>query len=191
MQVLDQATGPYNIGWWYLGPEYFECTGSMIITALKRSLRRLCFYRFVSVHSGGCPGKKAPLQGDPPPRRPHSKETPLQGDPPSKGTPSKETPLQGDPPSKGTPSKETPLQGDPQGDPPQRKPPQRRHPPSGGSDPGPHPRGTLRGIRSRPTPKGEIEGGQDQTPPTTTTAVGGTHPTGMHTCYLVLSHLFI
>ena len=32
----------------------------------------------------------------------------------------------------------------------------------GGSDPGPHPRGKLRGIRSRPTPKGEIEGDQIQ-----------------------------
>ena len=28
--------------------------------------------------------------------------------------------------------------------------------------PGPHPRGKLRGIRSRPTPKGEIEGDQIQ-----------------------------
>ena len=34
-----------------------------------------------------------------------------------------------------------------------------------GSDPGPHPRGKFRGIRSRPTPKGEIQGDQDQTPP--------------------------
>ena len=33
------------------------------------------------------------------------------------------------------------------------------------SDPGPHPRGKLRGIRSRPTPKGEIEGDQIQPPP--------------------------
>ena len=32
----------------------------------------------------------------------------------------------------------------------------------GGSGPGPHPRGKLRGIRSRPTPKGEIEGDQVQ-----------------------------
>ena len=31
-----------------------------------------------------------------------------------------------------------------------------------GWDPGPHPRGKLRGIRSRPTPKGEIEGDQVQ-----------------------------
>ena len=30
------------------------------------------------------------------------------------------------------------------------------------SDPGPHPRGKLRGIRPRPTPKGEIEGDQVQ-----------------------------
>ena len=34
---------------------------------------------------------------------------------------------------------------------------------------------------------GEIEGDQDQTPPPTmTTAAGGTHPTGMHSC-LILS----
>ena len=32
----------------------------------------------------------------------------------------------------------------------------------GGSGPGPHPRGKLRKIRSRPTPKGEIEGDQVQ-----------------------------
>ena len=32
----------------------------------------------------------------------------------------------------------------------------------GGSDPGPHPREKLRGIRSRPTPKGEIQGDQVQ-----------------------------
>ena len=30
----------------------------------------------------------------------------------------------------------------------------------GGGAPGPHIRGKLRGIRSRPTPKGEIEGDQ-------------------------------
>ena len=44
----------------------------------------------------------------------------------------------------------------------------------GGSDPGPHPRGKLRGIRSRPTPKREIEGDQIQ--------ADGTHPTGMYSC---------
>ena len=32
----------------------------------------------------------------------------------------------------------------------------------GEGPPGPHPRGKLRGIRSRPTPKGKIEGDQVQ-----------------------------
>ena len=93
----------------------------------------------------------------------------------------------------------------------------------GGSGPGPHPRGKLRGIWSRPTPKGEVEGdlaggcvcsrgclipgGSDPggmpaprgvsapggsargggvwRPPSsvTATAAGGTHPTGMHSCF--------
>ena len=38
---------------------------------------------------------------------------------------------------------------------------------------------------SRPTPKGEIQGDQDQfphPPPPTTTAAGGEYPTGMHSC---------
>ena len=35
-------------------------------------------------------------------------------------------------------------------------------PSPGGGSPGPHTRGNLRGIRSRPTPKGEIEGDQVQ-----------------------------
>ena len=39
---------------------------------------------------------------------------------------------------------------------------------------------------SRPTPKGEIKGDLVQFPPITATAVGGTHPTGMHS-YLKLS----
>ena len=34
--------------------------------------------------------------------------------------------------------------------------------PAPGGAPGPHPRGKLRGIRSRPTAKGEIEGDQVQ-----------------------------
>ena len=113
-------------------------------------------------------------QGDPP-----AKETPCQGDPPAK-----ETPCQGDTPL-------LPRRPLFQGDPLPRRPPfqwdplPRRHPQAynqgggeikgdqiqahtqggnwGGSDPGPHPRGKLRGIRSRPTPKGEIEGDQIQT----------------------------
>ena len=71
----------------------------------------------------------------PPPRRP-----PCQGN----------LPCQGDPPTKETPTKETPLQAHTQGG------------NWGGSDPGPHPRGKLRGIRSRPTPKGAIQGDQIQ-----------------------------
>ena len=40
-----------------------------------------------------------------------------------------------------------------------------------------------RGLVSRPSPKGEIEGDQVQPPPNPmATAAGGTHPTGMHSC---------
>ena len=65
-----------------------------IITARKRSLRRSCFYRCLSVHGGGSPCRRSPCQA-PPAGRPPGKETPpWQGDPPGK-----ETPRQGDPPS--------------------------------------------------------------------------------------------
>ena len=50
---------------------------------------------------------------------------------------------------------------------------------SGGS-PGPQPNGKLRGIWSRSTHKGEVEGSWPGPP--TATAAGGTHPTGMHSC---------
>ena len=50
------------------------------------------------------------------------------------------------------------CQGDPR--PAKETSPAKETPPSG-----PHPRGKLRGIRSRPTPKGEIEGDQIQSPP--------------------------
>ena len=108
-----------------------------IVTARKRSLRRLCFYRCLSVHSGGGSASvhagRPPCQGDPP--EPLARETPLQGD-----TPARESPLPGRPPcQRDPPARETPF------------------PP-----PGPHPRGKLRGIRSRPTPKGEMEGDQIQ-----------------------------
>ena len=81
------------------------------------------------------------------PRRP-----PCQGDPPCKGDPPpRKPPCQGDPP----PAKEiSSCQGDP--------PLLRRPPCLGDPPPGPHPGGKLRGIRSRPTPKGEIEGDQIQ-----------------------------
>ena len=91
-------------------------------------------------------------------------------------SPAKETPLPGRPPCQGDPltdfpARETPHQGEP---PHQGDPLLRRHPP-----PGPHPGGEIegdqiqahtqggkfRGIKSRPTPKGKIQGDQDQTPP--------------------------
>ena len=60
---------------------------------------------------------------------------------------------------------------------------------AGGRSPGPQPRGKLRGIWSRPTPMGEVEGdlaggacsgGNPPPPSVMATAAGGTHPTGMH-----------
>ena len=124
-----------------------------IFTARKRSFRRLCFYRCLSVHGGVCLSA--------------CWETP-QGDPPAR---------------------ETPLP---------RRPPFSRPTPRGklrGIRSRPTPKGKIEGIRSRPTPKGEIKGDQIQAhtqggnsggsgpdPPQTTTAAGGTHPTGMHSC---------
>ena len=83
---------------------------------------------------------------------------------------------------------------------------------SPGGSPGPHPRGKWRGIWSRPTAKGEIEGGiwfrptakgeiegdlvwggacsrgcLVKTPPRTATDAGCTHPTGMHS-FLIYMH---
>ena len=66
---------------------------------------------------------------------PPGKETPLRRRPPRKEAPPS-------PPEGGTPQEGDPLQGDP--------------------PPVPHPRGKLRGIRIRPTPKREIEGDQIQ-----------------------------
>ena len=55
--------------------------------------------------------------------------------------------------------------------------------------PGPYPGGKLRGLArgvSRPTPRGVSQHALGQTPPHThmATAAGGTHPTGMHSCFL-------
>ena len=142
------------------------------------------------------------MLGDPPPGRP-----PCQGDPPPRETPTRETPCQGDPLPKRPPSRPTPK-GEIEGDQVQahtqggnsggirsRPTPKgeiegdqiKAHTQggnSGGSDPGRHPRGKFRGIRSRPTSKGVIQGDQDQPPlPRMTTAAGGMHPTGMHSCF--------
>ena len=67
-----------------------EC---ILVTARKRSLRRLCFYRCLSVHRGD---GEPPLDGGTPPRmenppwmeEPRRMETPLDGDPPRWRTPS-------------------------------------------------------------------------------------------------------
>ena len=108
------------------------------------------------------PAKETPL-----PIRPPCQETPLPRRPPQEGG----TPCQRIPP-KETSKKEAPCQGDPlEGEPPKKKapPPKKEEPPTKetppkkeGPPPGPHPRGKLRGIRSRPTPKGEIDGDQIQ-----------------------------
>ena len=124
-----------------------------------------------SVHRGGLPqcmlGYCHPQEGGTPwPRRPPQKETPQEG-----GTPShqKETSQEGGTPQvRRPPRRRHPCQGDP----PPRRPPGRRTPkkeappaketPQEETPPGPHPRRKLRGIMSRPTPKGEIEGDQIQ-----------------------------
>ena len=132
-----------------------------------------------------------PLTDLPARETPHQGEPPHQGDPlprrhPPPGRPPHRPPCQGDPltdlPARETPhTRETPCQGDTphQGDPPVKETPSRPTPRGeiegggqvqahtqggnwGGSDPGPHPRGELRGIRFRPTPKGEIKGDQIQ-----------------------------
>ena len=134
---------------------------------------------------GGTPRKKnLPCQGDPPakeaPHRkenPPAKETPQKENPLPRRPPTKETPHQGDPPCQGDPlgrrhppgKKNAPCQGDPLGrrtplprrppgkvNPLPRRPPREEGTPQEGEPPpGPHPRGKLRGIRSRPTPKGD------------------------------------
>ena len=90
------------------------------------------------------PKKEAPPQKEAPPRRRHppAKETPWEGDPLQRRPLGRRPPCKGEPPS--PPAKETP---------PKKEPP----PPTG-----PHPRGKLRGIRCRSTPKGKIEGDQIQ-----------------------------
>ena len=144
-----------------------------------------------------------PLQGDPPPRRPPRRPPPRRspiGDPPSKKTPPPGSHLGGK--LRGIRSRPT-AKGEIEGDQIQAH---TKGGNSGGSDPGP--RGKFRGIRSRPTPKGEIESDQIQAhiqggnwegsdpgphprgkfrgirfrPPLMTTAAGGKHPTGMHSC---------
>ena len=113
-------------------PLFFTCS-SQIFTARKRSLGQGNIFAPVCHSAQGGSASEPPARETPLPGRP-----PCQGDPPAK-----ETPCQGNPPAKETPLPRRPL--------PRRPPP-----------PGRHPRGKLIGIRSRPTPKGEIEGDQIQ-----------------------------
>ena len=149
----------------------------VLIITRKRCLRRLCFYRCLSVHRGALPQcmlgdpparetpwkppGRPPCQGDPLPGRPPCQGDPLPGRPPARETPYQGDPLTGRPPARETPSaRETPLPGRPlppcQGDP---FPPARETPLCQGDPcPGPHPWGKLRGIRSSPHLRGKSRG---------------------------------
>ena len=168
-----------------------------IITARKRSLRRLCFFHLSVSHSvhrrgwypsmpcsrsqgggGWYPSMLCGFLG------PHLGEVEDLARRVSRPTPKEE--VEGDlargvsRPTSGGISRLTP----------------------GGGSPGPHPKGKLRGIWpgglqahtpgvSRPTPQGGLQAHtqgvlsqhalrQTPPPPPTATAAGGTHPTGMH-----------
>ena len=101
-------------------------------------LRRLCFYRRVSVHRGVYPSMHCRRYPSIPLSRPTPKGE-IEGDQVPGPRPRGKW--------RGIRSRPTPK-GEMEG----------------GSDPGPHPRGKWRRIRSRPTPKGEIEGDQIQAP---------------------------
>ena len=106
----------------------------MIITARKRSLRRLCFYRCLSVHGGGClpqcmlgchPPEADPPGADTPPEQtlPRGRHPPGSRHPPEADTPQEaDTP----PRSRHPWSRHTPLEADPPGadmPPPQKQTP--------------------------------------------------------------------
>ena len=55
--VYGEGTDPFQVA--DLKPIFCKCfqkSSKKIFTVCKRSLRRLCFYRCLSVHVGGCPG---------------------------------------------------------------------------------------------------------------------------------------
>ena len=147
-----------------------------IFTARKRSLWRLCFYRYVSGHrgegmcypstpcsrsrgGGGIPVCLAGLQA-------HTQGGSLGGFGGGVSRPTPKAKLRGiwsRPIAKGEVEGDL-FQAHSQGG------------SWGGSGPGPHPRGKLRGI----WPGGCLLRGWR--PPVTATAAGGMHPTGMHSC---------
>ena len=71
--------------------------GKWIITARKRSLRRLCFHRCLSVH-GEVSLTETPLDRDPPGQRPPWSETPSGQRPPRTETPPEQKPPGQNPP---------------------------------------------------------------------------------------------
>ena len=154
-------------------------------TARKRSLRRLCFYRCVSVHVGGV--IPACIAGGIPACFAAGLQMGLCGIPAylagfqahTQGGSWRGSGWGGG----GSPGPHP--RGAVEGD-------QARV-----GSPGPHSRGKLRGIwpggacsevacsRGVPAPRGEgmpAPGGVWRPPPVTATAAGGTHPTGMHSC---------
>ena len=148
----------------------------MLIT-VRNKLRRLCFYRCLSVHGGGGGVLSQ-----------HALQQVSGGG----GIPACRAGFQAH-------TQEGSLGGSVRGG-------------RGMGSPGPHPRGKLRGIRSRPTAKGEVRGIQSRPtakgevegnqprgvslvwgvslvpggwrppPQQTATVADGTHPTGMHSC---------
>ena len=131
----------------------------MYLLPSATKLRRLCFYKHVSVHGGGVPDQVHPPGPGTPSRTrytpgtrytlPGTRYTPLgPGAPPGPGTP---------PPGPGTPL------------------PDQVHPPDLV-----HPQGPC-------TPPDQVHPAGPGTPPRdTATAKDGTHPTGMHSCHILL-----
>ena len=114
-----------------------------LLLASATKLRRLCFYRRLSVHRGE--GVSASVHGG--------------IHPPQEQTSPRSRPLRADHPWEQTPPPE-------QTHPPEQTPPGSRHPP-----------------RSRQPP------GTDPPPRETAIAADGTHPTGMHSCYIFVAYL--
>ena len=132
-----------------------------LVTVRKHSLRRLCFYRCLSVYRGeesaSVPAGRPPsCHGDPT----------CQVDPPLPGGP-----LPGRPP----------CQGDPH-------PPARGPTPKGeieGIRSRSTPKGEIQGDQVQANIQVENSGGSEPDPSPTTTAAGSTHPTGMHSCCFI------
>ena len=162
-----------------------------LLPAATKLWPRLCFYSCLwFCPQGGSPAGRTPQAGRSPHQEDPQQGTPLlwQGEPPWQGDPhGRETPLQGDPRQWGpthdreTPPGRRPLAWRPpwQGGPPAGRPPQ-GEPPMAGR---PHPP-----CRENPPWQGGPPPAGRTTPPL---AYGqwaaGTHPTGMHSCFLTFT----